>query len=168
MNNHQTRYIIDSNCFIEASRRYYSMEIAKPFWDALCSFARQGKLLSVDKVLEELKMGNDSLKQWAEVTFRPHFQNTQINGTLQTYITLMLWAESQTQYNRIAKDRFMEDSNADTWILAYAKTYNCKIVTQEVPSIHVKRNIPIPNVCDAFGIEYCDTFQMLKELNFSF
>lgn len=77
-------------------------------------------------------------------------------------------AQAQQQYNQTAKDRFMEDDNADTWVLAYAKANNCLIVTHELPYANIKKNIPIPNVCNAYQIPYCDTFQMLRQLGFSF
>lgn len=48
----------------------------------------------------------------------------------------------------------MEDDNADTGVLAYAKDNNCIIVTHELPDANIKKNIPIPNVCNAFQIPY--------------
>jgi Domain of unknown function (DUF4411) len=162
------KYLVDSNIFMEAARRYYPLDFAKPFWDAMIKFAKQGKIISIDKVFDELKQGNDLLKEWAVNDFKNYFDDTQTEDVLKNYIELVQHAQAQTQYNQAAKDRFMEDDNADTWILAYARTNNCVIVTHEVADSNIKRNIPIPNICKDFDIKYCDTFEMLRALDFNF
>jgi hypothetical protein len=62
----------------------------------------------------------------------------------------------------------MEKDNADTWILAFALATDLTVVTHEVFDPNIKKRIPIPNVCLAFDIDYCDTFEMLRRLQFSF
>jgi hypothetical protein len=42
------------------------------------------------------------------------------------------------------------------------------IVTFERKDDGIKRRIPIPNVCEEFGIKYCDLYWMLKNLKFRF
>ena len=168
MSNPTPKYVIDANIFIEASRRYYALDFAKPFWDGLCGFAKEGRIISIDKVLSEIKSGNDLLKDWAVNIFHVHFESTKTEAILKSYAELVQWAALETQYNQIAKDIFMNDSNADTWVLAYAKTNHCTIVTSEKPNSAVRKNIPIPNVCGSFGINYCDTFEMIRGLGFTF
>jgi len=168
MNSPSSKYLIDANIFMEAARRYYPLDFAKPFWDGLLTFAQQGKVTSIDKVLSEIQCGNDPLKDWAETSFQNYFLSTQTSSVLQQYVIMVQWAQAQQQYNQTAKDRFMEDDNADTWVLAYAKANNCIIVTHELPDANIKKNIPIPNVCNAYQIPYCDTFHMLRQLGFSF
>jgi hypothetical protein len=162
------KYLIDSNIFMEAARRYYPLDFAKPFWDAMLRFARLGKIISIDKVYDELKQGNDLLKTWAINDFHSHFEISQTEAILKNYAELVQHCQNHGQYNQIAKDRFMEDSNADTWVLAYAKTNNCIIVTHELPDSNIKKNVPIPNICKDFDLPYCDTFQMLRSLGFNF
>jgi len=62
----------------------------------------------------------------------------------------------------------MEERNADTWVLAYALAKNITIVTHEGYSANAQKRILIQNVCVEFGIRYCDSFEMLKELKFKF
>ena len=162
------KYLIDSNIFMEAARRYYPLDFAKPFWDALIKFATQKKIISIDKVFEELKRGNDLLKDWAVNEFHLHFDTTETQTVLENYIELVQHCQNHVQYNQKAKDIFMTATNADTWILAYAKTNNCIIVTHELLDVNIKKNVPIPNICNDFDIPYCDTFKMLRDLGFSF
>jgi hypothetical protein len=43
--------------------------------------------------------------------------------------------------------------------------YNCTFVTLEQFNRDKKSKILIPVACDAFGIEYMNTFEMLRRLN---
>ncbi|HHX95367.1 MAG TPA: DUF4411 family protein, partial [Clostridia bacterium] len=56
-------------------------------------------------------------------------------------------------------------SVADSWLIAYSKAYDFTIVTNEQYQPHIKRRIPIPNVCNAFSIDCVNTFEMLRALN---
>ena len=113
---YKEKFILDANVFMEASRRYYPLDFAKPFWDAILLFSRQGVVCSIDKVLNEIKQGNDELKVWAESEFIEYFSSTQNEQILQAYSSIVSWGQSQTQYTQIAKNTFMEETNADTWV----------------------------------------------------
>jgi len=68
----------------------------------------------------------------------------------------------QDQFLDYAKAEFA--SVADSWLIAYAKAYGCTVVTNETYNKEIRRKIQIPNVCEAFGIEYMNTFEMLRKL----
>jgi len=162
-------YILDTNVLIEAHRRYYSFDIAPAFWDFLINSAKTNKILSVDRVYDEITNGNDELAEWTKVNFSFAFQNTN-NDTdvLLKYGKLMKWANQQTQFSQAAKDEFAKVENADPWVIAFASAKNSIVVTHEVLNKNIKNKIPIPNVCDAFDVKYIDTFTLLRELNFKF
>jgi len=165
-------YLIDSNTFMTAARTFYSFDFGAKFWDFLIQEAQNGNLASIDKVLKEINKGNDDLKKWANEKFLNYFLSTKDNQVIQKYAELMQWTEKQSNhYNRNAIDEFMKEDNADPWLIAYSLAKNrenrdCTIVTFEKENNQIKRKIPIPNVCKAFNIKYCDLFQMLKDLNF--
>jgi hypothetical protein len=161
-------YIIDANTFMEAARGYYAFDIAQPFWDALPDFARRKRIISLDKVLDEINRGDDELKRWANSEFNTYFADSQTSDVVQAYADLVNWADQHPTYLQMAKDEFMEDDNADAWIIAYAKARDCTVVTDELSNPHSKKRIIIPDVCIAFGVPYCDVFTMLRALNFSF
>lgn len=166
----QPPYILDANTFMEAARTYYQFKFGKQYWDKLISFAEKGKVISIDKVLGEIKKGNktDALVQWSENDFLPHFASTETSEVVQSYADVIGWAASQNQYNQRAKDVFMEDSNADAWVVAYAKAHNCSVITHELPRPSKQNIIPIPNICTALGIPVGNTFEMLAQLDFNF
>ncbi|MEO1785211.1 DUF4411 family protein, partial [Thermodesulfobium sp. 4217-1] len=55
-----------------------------------------------------------------------------------------------------------------TWIIAYAKTNGLKVVTTEILNKNIKKNVPIPNVCEDFQIDYLNIFDFLKITGFKF
>ncbi len=66
MSNEGTKYILDSNVFIEAFRRYYSFDIAPSFWDFLSSNCDKKLFIVIDKVYNELINGGDKLSEWVK------------------------------------------------------------------------------------------------------
>ena len=165
------QYLIDANIFITASRTYYDFDFGNSFWDFLVEQGKKEIIASIDKVFNELKKGDDKLKEWATKDFLNYFIDTTSDNVLEQYAILMQWANNQrNQYSPNAIEEFMKEINADAWLISLALTDIDKyvIVTFEKENYQIKRKIPIPNVCKAFNIKYCDLFQMLKNLNFKF
>jgi len=163
------KYVIDSNVLIEANRRYYSLDFAPAFWNFLIRSAKEGNVISIDKVYDEILNGKDNLAEWTKNKFSFAFAETKKDEKiLEFYSTLMKWALMQDQFTQPAKDEFARNKNADAWIVAFAKIKGYVVVTQEVLDINIRKRIPIPNVCSEFKIEFMDTFQMLRNLNFKF
>ena len=155
-------YLLDANVFIEAARRYYAFDLETRFWDSLIDHADDGVVASIDRVLEELKRGKDELAEWAGGLFRDAFLSTDDEDVVESYRKVMAWVQTQDQFFDAARSEFA--SGADGWLVAYAMTKGFVVVTHEQPSAEAKKKVPIPNVCDAFGVRYIDTFGMLREL----
>lgn len=112
----------------------------------------------------------DELAEWTKKEFSFAFPDTKNNiNVLRNYSELMVWANKQSQYTEAAKAEFARAENADPWLIAYTMLdENYVLVTQEVYKQNVKAKIPIPNVCKAFGVNFIDTFTLLRELEFRF
>ncbi len=162
------KYLLDANVFIEASRRYYDFAFAEPFWNFLIIKAQFGSIHTIDKVYDEIVIGTDQLAVWMRDKFQDFCHSSQTSEILYQYSSLVNNVQANEQYTQSAKDEFMEPNNADTWLLAYALEHNYTIVTHEVPNPSIKKKVPIPNVCLECDMHYCNTFEMLKGLNFSF
>lgn len=161
------KYVLDTNVFIDASRSYYSFEFGSKFWDFLIDNARNNKIISIDKVYDEIKQGDDNLSKWADEKFKEYFINTQNEDVLNAYAEIVRWAYTQKgKYKESAIYEFMKENNADTWLIAFAKTHNYTIVTNESLNPEIKKKIPIPNVCIHYNIQYVNIFDMLRKLNF--
>ena len=74
----------------------------------------------------------------------------------------MIWSQGQAQFTTAAKAEFARV--ADGWLVAYALAKVCIVVTHEQFNLEAKARIMIPNACQAFGVKYVDTFQMMREL----
>lgn len=155
-------YVLDSNVFIDAARRYYAFDIAPPFWSILLNHAKDGHLQSIDRVKVELELGKDELARWASGSFHGQFASTEDDDVIAAYRKIMIWSQAQTQYTDAAKAEFA--AVADGWLVAYAMAKGYVIVTLEQFDPNIKRRIKIPNACEAFGVEYIDTFAMMRAL----
>lgn len=155
-------YVLDASVLIEAARRYYAFDIAPVFWESLVEYARDGRVLSIDRVRDEMKGWDDELWDWSKEHFDPWFVSTDDASVIARYGDVIQWVQRQEQFKDAAKAAFADD--ADGWLIAYALNDGYVVVTQEVLSPDIKRRVPIPNVCKAFNVPYTDTFRMLREL----
>jgi len=160
-------YVLDANVFIEAARRYYAFDIAPKFWDSLIQHAANGVIESIDRILElELNKGKDELAEWANGDFTHAFHSTNEHDVIESYARVMTWVQDQSQYTDAAKAEFANEP--DGWLVAYAMAKGRIVVTHEVPAPDAKCRVPIPNVCEAFDVNYVDTFKMLRDLGVRF
>jgi uncharacterized protein DUF4411 len=162
-------FVLDSNTFIEAKQRYYAFDVCPGFWQALVWQYGQGKVVSIDRVRNELTDFDDELKTWALTTMPDGcFFDTDMDPLLDAYREAIAWVMAQVQFTDAAKAEFADTDNADAWVIAFAKAMDATVVTHEKPNPNVKRRVPIPNVCNALGVPYVDTFQMLRALETQF
>jgi hypothetical protein len=156
-------YVLDANVLMQAHRLYYAFPICPGFWDCLLQHHQAGRILSIDKVRDEIKEG-DALSQWVQSVLPPSFfASTQKASILGNFATLAGWVQGHAQFMRTAKDEFAQV--ADGWLVAFAQAHpNHFVVTMEEHAPQARNRVPLPNVCLQFGIAYIDTFTMLKEL----
>lgn len=143
--------------------------VAPSFWNALVKLADDSKICSIDRIQQEIitsKDDPDQLQEWTSENFRDYFEKTDALDVLQIYAEIQQWANNSSQFTDAAKDEFAR--NADAWLIAYAKAKGYTLVTHEVYNPQSKKRILIPVVCEAFGIDYVNTFEMLKELQVKF
>lgn len=159
------RYVLDANIFIAAWHDRYPIDVCPGFWKCLHIFAHQDTLLSIDKVREEIK-GPDELVRWIKGNWSRSFSSTQTPDIAKVYAQLQQWAQDSSQFQAAAKEEFARV--ADGWLVAYARVNGCILVTNEVYKPHIMRRVPLPNVCKQFGIEYCNTVEMLRQLGVTF
>jgi hypothetical protein len=144
-----------------------------PFWNFLEDKAKQGQIASIDKVKIEILKGEDNLSEWFNRLFEVHCLSTQNSSTFAVYGSIVQHINASNRYSTIAKDEFMQASNADTWLLAHCLSKqkegkSITLVTGEVSNSNIKKRVPIPNVCEDFNINYCNCFELIKALNFRF
>lgn len=161
-------FVLDTNVFIEAHRRYYTQDLCPGFWECLTYYCREKRLLSIDRVRNEITATStpDALVDWVNQAPSALFVSSAEPPVIHAYTELMNWVKGSRQFLPEAQAEFARV--ADGWLAAYARVHNAVVVTQEVFSANVRRRVPLPNVCREFGVEYRDTFEMLRELEVRF
>jgi Domain of unknown function (DUF4411) len=161
------RYVLDANVFITAHKTYYGFDICPGFWRALPLQHESKRVFSIDKVRAELVELGDRLTDWvksdAPDTF---FKKTADKAVSDAFRNLVNWVQSESQFTPEAKAEFA--SVADGWLVAYAKANGLIVVTHEEYAPEAKARVLIPNVCIEFDVDYCNTFEMLRELKVEF
>lgn len=161
------KFLLDANVFIEAKRRYYAFDLCPGFWECLIWHHQKGRVLSLDRVKQELERGGDDLRQWASsVMPATCFVSSDEPAVIREFAQMLAWVQAQSQFFPEAKAEFA--AKADGWLIAYAKAKDLVLVTHEVLARDARRKVPMPNICEAFGVPYVDTFDMLRELETQF
>ena len=160
------RFVLDSNVLITAKNSYYSFDICPAFWIALISASKNGRILSIDRVRDELLAGNDDLSRWVKLYVSGIFVPSSEPAVRAAYSRMVSWVQRNPQFTRPAKAEFARV--ADGWLAAYASVHGATVVTLETFDPSIKRRIKLPNVCRQFNVKYIDTFDMLRKLGVSF
>ena len=159
-------FLLDSSVFIEAYRRYYGFDICPGFWDCLLHHRSEDRLLSIDRVRDELRQGGGLLADWANQNASGLFTSSREPLVVAEYGNVMAWVYGNAQFLGQAKADFA--SGADGWLVAHASVHGRTLVTQEVYNPNIKKRVPLPNVCREFGVVTAHTFRMLRQLDAAF
>lgn len=163
----RSQYVLDSNVFIEAHKRYYAFDLCPGFWKWLSHRSTRSDIVSIDRVRAEIVGHEDLLSEWAKDPAREDlFADTTEQAVFDAYRRVMDWVDRNPQFRPQAKSKFA--AGADGWLVAYAIVYKNVLVTHEAPRPDAERTVPIPNVCEEFGVPYMDTFEMLRQLQVRF
>ena len=156
------KYLLDANVLINAHRSYYGFDICPGFWKSILAGHAAGKIFSTARVKDELSRGKDLLTDWLKADLpTSFFLNDSTLFIAAEFGPMMQWVQSK-EYTPAAKSRFASD--ADGWIIATAKQGNYQVVTHEANNDDAKKRVMMPTVCKQFGVDYCNTFEMLRDL----
>ena len=166
-NQRQPLYLLDANVYIDGHRRYYAFDLCPGFWDCLIHHFNAGRILSIDRVRDELLEQRDALSRWVEIDCPTGMFVTSLeNAVTDAYREVMSWVYASAQFYPQAKNDFSR--GADGWLVAYARVHNAIVITLETYRPNVQSRIPLPNVCDHFRVPRLNTIEMLRELGVRF
>ncbi len=117
--------MLDTNIFVEAHRRYYAQDLCPGFWECLTHYCREGRVLSIDRVRDELMEGPsdqdnpDKLVEWVKTTPNDLFKPSAEQSVIEAFEEMMNWVKGNAQFRPEAKTEFA--NVADGWVAAYAK-----------------------------------------------
>jgi len=158
-------FLLDANVLIDANRDYYSIERVPEFWAWLVHQGQSDSVKVPLEIYEEIKDGNDELAKWAkeDAVENALLLEEAADPALVAQITEQGYAADLTDDEILKVGR-------DPFLLSYALSdlANRTIVTTEVSKPARQRaNRHIPDVCDTFDIRCRNTFEFVRELNFS-
>jgi len=157
-------YLLDANVLIDANRDYYPIERIPEFWEWLINVGNNENVKIPIEILEELKEGNDNLAKWAkqkEVS-SALLLNEEAKVSVVSSIINEAYAPDLTDDEVVKIGR-------DPFLVSYAikDKSNRSIVTTESSKPRRKRaNRHVPDVCDSLGVMWCNSFDLLKDLDF--
>lgn len=161
-------YLVDSNFFIQAHRLNYPLDVAHSFWEKVKELAAAGKIISVDKVKNEIYKNEDDLKKWC-VDNLPNDFFKDSSTIMSEYGQVVGWAASMSShYLPRAINEFLDADEADAWLIAYAMANTNIIVTQELSQPDRKNKIKIPEACAPFSVQFINTIEMFRQLGEKF
>ena len=150
-------YLIDSNVLIEAKNRHYGFDFCPAFWTWLVDGNRRGRVFSIERVKQELVKRDDDLANWA-LALGERFFLRPTRKVPDILKTIGEWADGQG-FEAPVIEKFMQ--GADCYLVAQALAGKFEVVTHEIYSPGKKR-IKIPNACEAVGVGYLTSFEMLR------
>lgn len=161
-----TKYVLDTNVFIQAKNFYYQFGFCGGFWDWIVAGHNSGLFYSCKKVHAELTDADDKdeAKNWCK-GMPPDFflDDIQDAAVMTAYGTVMSWAHASTHYLAAAKAEFAREKEADAFILSLAKAHGYTIVTQEKPNPAKTSRIPLPDAAKAFNVPTIYIYDLLAK-----
>lgn len=160
------RYLLDTNFLIQAER-YYPQDIFPSFWSKFRELIEDETVALHVTVLEEIYKNEDDLSDWMKSV--PKFTPIDISEkAFNKYLELCAWAKNPQQgYTQSAIATFEDNHHADAWICAECAVSGFVLVSNEKFS-NTPNNVKIPNVCEAFQIEYLSSFDFMRLKGFRF
>jgi hypothetical protein len=163
-------FVADTNFFIQAHRLIYPLDIAFSYWNKVKQLAEQGKIISIDKVKNELYDKNESIERWCKANLpEDFFRDT--SHVMDKYGMVSSWAISKSNhYLPNALNEFLSADVADAFLIAFAlEDPNSRIIVTYETSEPLRRSkVKIPDVCIGLNVTYVNTIEMFRKLGETF
>lgn len=60
----QEIFLLDANSFITPYKHYYAFDLIVPYWDEIVKYIKNGRIVVLDMVKNEIMLGKDELSNW--------------------------------------------------------------------------------------------------------
>ncbi len=158
-------YLLDANTLIDANRDYYPMSRVPEFWAWLENEGHNGRVKLPVEIWEEVSEGDDDLSRWLK---RPEVKEALLleEDSERGRVALVV----EQGYARNLDDEEIEKLGCDPFLIAHAlrqPTLRVVVSTERSAPAKIRANRKVPDVCRQFGVRCIDTFQLVRELDFS-
>ena len=151
-------YLIDTNVLITAKNFHYGFDFCPAFWNWLVEQHALGSVLSVARVRDEIRQGNDDLSEWV-ATLPDGFFLAPTEESRVHLEAVSQWISTPGRYPAAQVSVFA--SAADFYLVAQARQSGFILVTYEAFQKQ-KGKIQIPEVCAGMGVECLPPYEMLR------
>ena len=162
-------YVVDSNGFIQADNLYYNRDFCPAYWDWLQASGQAGRVISIDRVYDEIQVKQDALAQWtAQPAVRRLFLPSGDKETAAALSQVFEWMRTRRTgsgeqfYGNAAQSQFSKPGSADPYLIAYAKAHDHTVVTAEGNNPANRSKVLIPVVCEGLDVEWVSIFDLLR------
>jgi hypothetical protein len=136
------------------------------FWTWLEEQAEASEIASTDMIYEELKDGGDDLAEWVKHRRELIFHIPSSSQTVANAVGLLgTWVQSENYKPHVLAD-FMD--GADPFLVGAALETGSILVTQETPARASRKRVKLPDACHHLGVQYENTFEMMRALGARF
>ena len=162
-------YLLDANVLITAHNNYYPINRVPEFWDWLLHQAEQGRICMPLETFEEVGGTGDAEK---DVLFG-WLQRAEVREAMLLDETISPEAVQHVIDNGYAPDLNdveLERVGRDPFLVAYALTVaaeRCVVSNETSAPGRQRANRKIPDVCRDLGGTCCNTFALVRALDFS-
>ncbi|MFN3066608.1 DUF4411 family protein [Serratia sp. J2] len=159
-------YLLDANILIHAHDYYYPQKRVPEFWEWILFHATSGRLKMPREIIDEIKGGESDIHaKWVH-----HKINKTHIMLPEDFDAGILHQVVSDGYAEDLSDLEIEKIGKDPFLIAYAMKdiRNRVVVTNETPKPSKTRaNRKVPDVCSKFGVQCCNVYQLLRDLDFS-
>lgn len=165
-------FLIDSNSLMTPHLTFYPFDFAQSFWAQMESRIKNGSIIILDMVKDEILQGNDSLRDWMKTieigTYIDHRQSSVIGK----YSDVLQHLQGNNCYKNSALMEWSKNTVADPWLIATAAAYGYTIISFEAPNKGLNprnpsKNAKIPDIAALFGVPVQNLYYMMRKLGFS-
>jgi hypothetical protein len=163
------RYLLDANVLINAHRDYYPIDRFPEFWDWLEYLAARGVVKIPLEIFEEFEDGGtdeerDLLYAWIQ---RPGLKEAFV---LAEEVDIQLLQAVEAAAYPGLSDVQQEQIGRDPFLVAYALAApdeRCVVTNETSRPGSQPQNRKVPDACNLVGVQSCNTFKMMRDLQFT-
>lgn len=158
-------YLLDANVLIDANRDYYTISRVPEFWEWLVHVGESDLVKLPLEIYEEVKDGKDDLATWAK---DGNIEAALLFGE-EVDVSLVSKVINEGYATDLTDDE-VEKIGRDPFLIAYALVDSgerCVVTTEASKPKRIRANRHLPDVCSDFGLACCNTFELVRTLNFS-
>ena len=160
-------YLLDANILIDAHHKSYPIDRVPEFWDWLVNCGGQRRIKIPLEIYQEILPGNPGEKM--EDFLYDWLKEHKTSIYLDEAVERDLLQEVIESYAPDLCDEELEILGRDPFLIAHAlrDTKQRVAVTNEISKPSKQRaNRHIPDVCEDLSIRHCNTWKLIKELDF--